>query len=448
MSSSSMSGLDRNNGALDQSIVAAIAAATAPSDWFALIDPQQRCVHLQRGELGDIPERLIGVRTGESQTLIGDVLRDGARRETIRVFDDPQLGPRTFAYQFRPLIDQLGVAAVLVSCNETTAARANVQAARLQGLVLEAMRDGVLLLGAAQTVRLCNPAALRLLGLESGTAAGVPLAELSPTLDEVLRRCGEQPQEFEVKLSGAADTVLHCTSRTLHIDGTAHRLVILRDVTLRRQLEHEILASEQRERERIGRELHDGLGQELTGVALLLRSCLPRVSELEASTGARLREALDIVNGVIASAREIANGIFSAAVPDRNLCHALQELAARATARSEVAVRFQFQGEHAPSLSESAANGIFRLAQEATTNALRHSGARTIDITLGADATGILLRIDDDGCGFDPAVRHSGGSGLRIMRFRAHALGGELRIAPRPGGGTRVECLLPATLAR
>jgi hypothetical protein len=122
--------MQTNIRGVNEVVVAAVAAAAQPSDWFALLDQQQRWVHLQRGELGEIPERLLDIQSNASSDLVSDVLRRGARHETVRTFDDPQLGPRIFEYQFRPLNDDDGVAAVVISCNEATARRATQQASR------------------------------------------------------------------------------------------------------------------------------------------------------------------------------------------------------------------------------------------------------------------------------------------------------------------------------
>jgi PAS domain S-box-containing protein len=422
--------MQTNVAAVNEGVVAAIAAASQPSDWFALLDQQQRWVHLQRGELGEIPEQLIGMRGGDSQDLVTDVLRRGACHQTTRIFDDPQLGRRTFEYQFRPLNDDVGVAAVVIRCSESTARRATQQAARLQSHVLEALNDGVLLIGADSVVKLFNPAAQRLLGWHGRPLVGEPITEVSAALASAVQRGGELPIEIGILRGEQESVVLDCRVRHLSINNSPHRLAILRDITDRRALEREIVDTEQRERERIGRELHDGLGQELTGLALMLRSAITSLGQASPAITQQLQEAVSIVNTVIAGTRELANGILAAAIPGRDLASALRSLAEQATARSGIAVRFTFFGNQPPPLTEAAISSLFRIAQEATTNALRHSGAASIDIVLGADSAGVSLSITDDGQGCPADAEQRGGAGLRIMRFRAHALGAQFRIAP------------------
>ncbi len=436
--------MQTNVPAVNEGVVAAIAAASQPSDWFALLDQQQRCVHLQRGELGEIPEQLIGMQRGDSHDLLNDVLRRGACHQTTRIFEDPQLGRRTFEYQFRPLNDDIGVAAVVIRCSESTGRRATQQAARLQSHVIEALNDGVLLVGADSVVKLFNPAAQRLLGWEGRPLVGEPVAGIATSLASAVDRGDEMPIEIGISRGAQEAVVLDCRVRQVRINNSPHRLAILRDITDRRALEREIVAIEQRERERIGRELHDGLGQELTGLALTLRGAVTNLGPANPVVTQHLQEALTIVSNVIEGARELAKGIFAASLPGGDLPAALRNLAEQTTARSGTAVRFTyFEGQSLASLTDTAASSLFRIAQEATTNALRHSGATSIYLVLGVDSAGVLLSIADNGRGCPADAEKRGGAGLRIMRFRAHALGAQFRIAPGRDGGTKIECSLP-----
>ena len=439
--------MQTNVRAVNDVVVAAVTAAARPSDWFALLDQQQRCVHLQRGELGEIPEQLIDMQHGDSSDLVGDVLRRGSRHQAVRVYDDPYLGPRIFEYQFRPLNDDAGVAAVVISCSEATARRATLQAARLHSHVLEAMHDGVLLVGADSVVKMFNPAAQRLLGWQGRHLAGQSIANIDAALASAMQRLSDLTVEVEVSRDIQGPMVLDCTVRQLRINNSLHRLAILRDVTARRKLEREIVTTEERERLRIGRELHDGLGQELTGVALTLRSVMTQLRDSDPAIRERLQEAVEIVNTMIGSTRELANGIFAVSIPGRDLGVALHALAERAAARSGITVRFRFLGTRPLTLAETTASSLFRIAQEATTNALRHSGAANIDIVLGIDTAVVSLSITDDGRGCPANAEQGGGAGLRIMRFRAHALGAQFRIGRASGGGTKIECTLPAGAA-
>jgi signal transduction histidine kinase len=181
---------------------------------------------------------------------------------------------------------------------------------------------------------------------------------------------------------------------------------------------------------------------------MTLRSAVTNLGATNPVVTQHLHDALAIVTNVIAGARELAKGIFAPSLPGGDLPAALRTLAEQATARSGTAVRFTcFEAQSLTSLSDTAASSLFRIAQEASTNALRHSGATSIDIVLGIDSAGVSLSIADNGRGCPADAEKRGGAGLRIMRFRAHALGAQFRMAPGPGGGTRIECSLPLGIA-
>jgi signal transduction histidine kinase len=221
-----------------------------------------------------------------------------------------------------------------------------------------------------------------------------------------------------------------------------------------RRLEREVLDAERRERERLARDLHDGIGQELTGIALMLRVLAKRIGASSPECAGQVEQLVEAVNGLVQSSRTLTHGIFGAPVAGAGLEAALDGLARRASERSGIPVRFSALGARARRIEEGVAEQLYRIAQEATTNALRHSHASSIEIDLRIEDATLRLAVSDDGVGLPPEAAATGaGSGLRIMQFRAHAAGGELRIGPRRVGGqppaaaparpgTTVECSL------
>jgi signal transduction histidine kinase len=151
-----------------------------------------------------------------------------------------------------------------------------------------------------------------------------------------------------------------------------------------------------------------------------------------------IQPIIDVVNGVIRSVRSMTGGLFARAVAEGGLPSALLRLAQSSTERSNVAVECRVHLPPDYLLEPSRADHLYHIAQEATTNALRHGGAAHILIELALDAAGLRLTIADDGCGIT-AEREAAGNGLRIMRYRAAAAGGELRIERGIPRGTRVE---------
>jgi len=198
----------------------------------------------------------------------------------------------------------------------------------------------------------------------------------------------------------------------------------------------EIAASEQR---RIGQDLHDGAGQELTGLAMLAAQLSEDLSALKLAQAAAadkivrgLEEALDHV-------RALARGLVPVEVDAEGLMAALAELAARTDELG--GVRCDFRCDEPVSIGDNqTATQLYRLAQEAVTNALKHSRARKIVIELNAAENIVTLSVADDGQGVPDLFSPNVGSGLRIMRYRAELIGAEFRLARNEPRGTIVAC--------
>jgi PAS domain S-box-containing protein len=218
------------------------------------------------------------------------------------------------------------------------------------------------------------------------------------------------------------------------------------DITRRRVLEREalqreVLAMTAREQRQIGQELHDGVGQELTGLGLMAQSLSQRLPEAvaEKRIALRLRAGLDRLHEKV---RELSRGLIPVHVESRGLSAALDDLATRTTEASGISVTAECP-EWVELPDHATATELFYIAQEAVHNAVRHGRPRTIRLTLLTEPDGLRLRIQDDGIGLPDGLEQSNGLGLRIMQHRAGVIGGVLQIGPLPGGGTVVTCTLP-----
>jgi PAS domain S-box-containing protein len=210
------------------------------------------------------------------------------------------------------------------------------------------------------------------------------------------------------------------------------------NITERKRLEQEILDVSNRERHTIGRDLHDGLGQELTGVALMLRSLATRFEHQFPEGVSTINEIVGVVNQSIESARSLARGLLPVRTDTGGLPFALRELATRS--RDLYGLEVNFRAEIWPeiTLSEASASHLYRIAQEALTNSARHGQARKVDILLMVTRNTFLLRINDDGVGM-PQLRQPGtGMGLKIMRYRAGMIGAKIEFGANKPQGTIV----------
>jgi signal transduction histidine kinase len=189
--------------------------------------------------------------------------------------------------------------------------------------------------------------------------------------------------------------------------------------------------------------MHDGLGQELTGLSLSMRALATRASRERLPLAADLDQLATLVTTCIQSARRIVHGLSPLAGADGNLVAALTSLAETGSA-SGIQVRVNTRLEAPLTLPLEARNHLFRIAQEALQNAQKHAGAHHIDIEFAVRSDSVRLAVLDDGRGPDPNVP-AAGLGMRTMRYRAASIRGRLSIRKRSPAGTAVLCEAPQT---
>jgi len=215
---------------------------------------------------------------------------------------------------------------------------------------------------------------------------------------------------------------------------------IAREVTERRRLEKEILEISTREQRRIGHDLHDGVCQQLSGIALIADTLADKLEEQHNSDAADAHKITELVNKANKQARGLARGLFPLQLEENGLVAALEELAENASAFFNT--RCEFVSETPVVVQEHImAHHIFYIAQEAILNAVKHGKASLIQVQLSAsDGDGYKLSVRDNGSGVTFPLPNGSGMGIRIMKYRARMIGAELDIAARPEGGTEVVC--------
>jgi PAS domain S-box-containing protein len=211
------------------------------------------------------------------------------------------------------------------------------------------------------------------------------------------------------------------------------------DVTEQRRLEEQIIAVSGREQRRIGQDLHDGLGQHLTGIELMtqcLEQALSSKKRPEASQAAKISQH---VRDAIRQSKSLARGLSPVALDQDGLMSALHELATSTEERCRITCQFECPQPLRIEDNQLALH-LYRIAQEAVNNAVKHGRPRRIRIRLVDEGGGRgSLLIQNDGEGFDPAAR-SEGMGLGIMHYRASVIGAALRITSDQTKGTEVHC--------
>jgi signal transduction histidine kinase len=230
------------------------------------------------------------------------------------------------------------------------------------------------------------------------------------------------------KLNGTLEARVHDRTARLE-DAVKERL----------KLERRILDARESEQARIGQDLHDGLCQQLVATAFsaaLLQRSLEERSAPEASDAERIAKSID---ESIGQARDIAKGLHPVPLEEEGLETALRDLARSTSKHTGIRCIAEVSGKPS-NLDKAVAIHLFRIAQEALNNAIKHASASKIVIHFSTYGDGFELTVEDDGGGIDRSTR-SGGMGLHIMDYRARAIGAELDISLGKDGGTRVSCV-------
>jgi signal transduction histidine kinase len=211
----------------------------------------------------------------------------------------------------------------------------------------------------------------------------------------------------------------------------------------RRRLEKELLEAGEREQRRIGHDLHDSLCQHLTGTALAGQVLGKKLEDRLLPEAAAANHLVELVEEGIKLTRTIARGLHPVEMQAENLTDNFQELAANASERFNVSCKFEYPQ---PVLLQDASTvtHLYRIAQEAITNAVRHGKARHVNICLDSADDETVLTVTDDGTGLPENAGNHQGMGLRIMAYRASMIGATFNIERLSMRGTRVTCTLPA----
>lgn len=216
----------------------------------------------------------------------------------------------------------------------------------------------------------------------------------------------------------------------------------IRDITERKRLEKEILEVSDREQRRIGYDLHDGLCQHLAAIELKSQVLEQKLGKCSKAAAARLGEIAKDVRDAIGHTRSLARGLSPVMLESEGLASALQELAVNTENIFNVSCHFEFE-ELVQIHDLAVATNLFRIAQEAVSNAIKHGKAKLISINLESVRGQIILRVSDNGAGFPEKSPRQKGMGLRIMQSRAGMISGTLAIERRAAGGVMVTCAAP-----
>ncbi len=214
-----------------------------------------------------------------------------------------------------------------------------------------------------------------------------------------------------------------------------------------RRLEQEIIRISEREQQRIGQDLHDGICQYYAAIGCAAGSLKQTLKARSAPEAAAASELEQLIRDGVDQTRSLSRGLFPVKEDDRGLQSAFEELAATLRRLSKLDCIVHCESGVIVS-NNVAATHLFRIAQESLNNAITHGKATEALVSLESDPGGVKLTVSDNGTGFPAQLPDRRGMGLNIMKYRAQTMGGRLEISPNPGGGASVSCIIPLDRAQ
>ena len=322
-------------------------------------------------------------------------------------------------------------------------------------LFLRTASDGVHILNSAGVVVEASDSFCAMLGYTRSEVLGMHPAEWDPRVAANGHRArsadllkGDRARFNTVHRRKDGTTFdVEVTTESFELDGELYVYCSARDVTEQRRLERAVLEAADSEQRRLGHDLHDGLGQELTGISMLASALASSERKAGRPGAERIAQLEELTRRAITTCRAVARGLSPLGYTSGGLIEALEEMVS--LQRETYGTDARFEAIHGAPLrvGTDTADHLYRIAQEAVTNARRHSHAPLIEVTLDIEPDSVRLEVLDNGTGLPPAAAGSTGMGLRIMRYRAGMIGAQLSIGPGDHGGTLVACECPQPAA-
>ena len=319
--------------------------------------------------------------------------------------------------------------------------------------LFEAAADGIVLAAAQTGIILdANPAILGMIGEEPVSVIGkrlweveglVGLCDGSAAFEDMVELSSPVVKEGTLRPLGLRVVDVEIASSTFAAGSVQVLQCHVRDVTERNRLRRGLVDATDREQLRLAREIHDGLGQELAGLDLLIHGLAKRGQNAAVPRPVGFERLTAITRHAIVTCHNIAQGLSPLSSVGGELIEALHSLKERLSGPPGPVLELHILRKTQILVGTDACNHVYRIAQEAVSNAIKHAKPTHVRITLLVDADALTLEIIDDGCGIAKVPTRRKGLGLQTMRDRAETIGASLQVGAAPGGGTAVKCRVP-----
>lgn len=327
--------------------------------------------------------------------------------------------------------------------------------------IIDTTVEAIITINPRGIIQSFNQAAEKMFGFSAGEAIGQNVSILMPSpyreehngyirsyLETGKRRIIGIGREVVGRRKNGSTFPMHLSVSEVKLNDNLVFAGIVRDISEQRRLEQKILRISEQERRRIGQDLHDGLGQMLSGIGLLIEDLIQRLEQTDSPLTAQATKIMHRIREADQYTDSLVRGLVPVDVDEKGLVEALKRL----TSNMEdlFNIEFTFKPQGLTTITDATvASHFYRIAQEAVNNAVKHGRATKVAITLAAGQQKIRLRIEDNGVGFSQDLRPytpqapADGLGLHIMEYRARIIGATLDIRSNPRGGTIVTCTLP-----
>lgn len=316
--------------------------------------------------------------------------------------------------------------------------------------ILRTTVDAIITINNRGLVRTFNKAAEDLFQYKSSEVIGknVKMLMPQPYRNEHDNYIGNYHQTGERKIIGIGREVtgkrkdgstfpMYLAVSEVNVNGQRLYTGIIRDISEQRRLEQEVLRVSEHERHRIGQDLHDGLGQMLTGITLINKNIAASLQEEDHPLADDVNEITDLLKEADEYARGLSRNLVPVELDSSGLVAALQRLTSNAERLFNIECNLvntlNIHFDDPTSLTH-----LFRIVQEATSNAVKHGNASKVQVDMESDETKLTIKIEDNGSGFSPDWDQHKGLGVRIMRFRSRLIGANLEISESSLGGAAI----------
>jgi two-component system sensor kinase FixL len=319
-------------------------------------------------------------------------------------------------------------------------------------ILAKTAHEGIFLIDVHGIIQFVNPAAETLFGYETKELLGKNVKQLMPSphrglhdgyiknyLQTGIKKMIGKGRQLLGQRKDGSQFLMYLSVGEINLERTHLFAGLIMDLSEQQKLQREIFAIPEREQRRIGEELHDGLGQQLTGLSMLAQSLLNNASKSEHDLADQLAGGL---HEALTQVRALARGLMPVQIDADRFMISLKEITKNIEQQSNIPIKLQID-DTVQLFDDATAAHLYRIVQESLNNAIKHADASRIKVSLKTEQNHGVLEVIDNGIGIPLDLKDSTGLGLNIMRHRCGLFDGEITINPAGERGTKVCCRFP-----